>query len=182
MDAGWTITIDAAGTPSAAPAFDAAIDAFLTNLEAWSGAVNFDPAGARYGATFSLDEPDLDAEAAIARGCEIFHKVANVSGLPIHPIVHAQAMTYAEYDAELARPVVPELVGIAEIAVLLGVNKQRASALQTRADFPRPVAQLKAGPVWTRASLNHFADTWDRKPGRPKKNTDNPTPDTGDER
>ena len=43
----------------------------------------------------------------------------------------------------------PALVGIAEIAELLGVTKQAASNWRERhADFPSPAASLRSGPVW----------------------------------
>ena len=167
---GWTIHIEAAGDQHAG-LDDDCIAAFGHNLEDRGGSISATTDGRRYGATFSIDDPhhDLDAAAAIERGCEIFEKAAYLSGLAGRPIVRAEALTYAEHDADLARPLIPELVGIAEIADILGVNRQRASALQTRHDFPAPVAHLKMGPVWTRTSLANFADTWERKPGRPRK-------------
>lgn len=171
MDHGWTITIEAAGDTAAVT--DDAIDAFLDNLDDHAAAVSSSTDRCRYGATFSIADPhgDLDIVGAIEAGCAIFEKRAIISGLPTFPIVRAEAMTYAEHDADLAHPNFPELVGIAEIAELLGVSRQRASTLQTRHDFPHPVAVLRSGPVWTRPSLNRFADTWERKPGRPRKDT-----------
>jgi predicted DNA-binding transcriptional regulator AlpA len=46
-----------------------------------------------------------------------------------------------------------ELVGIAEIADLLGVSRQRAHKLSQRPDFPEPVARLSAGLIWERADV-----------------------------
>lgn len=173
MDQGWTIHIEAAGDGPAVD--DRALDAFLQILAEWSAAVSTTPNGDRYTATISIDDDDLahlDAIGALELGSEIFEKHAALSGLPSWPIVRAEVMTHAEQDADLARPAMPELVGIAEIADILDVTRQRASALQTNAQFPRPVALLRSGPVWTRDSLNHFVDTWDRKGGRPRKEPD----------
>jgi hypothetical protein len=39
--------------------------------------------------------------------------------------------------------------------------------LRRRDDFPKPVAEIAAGPIWTRDSLNYFIASWARKPGRP---------------
>lgn len=63
------------------------------------------------------------------------------------------------------------VVGVAEIAELLGVSRQRAiQIVRDHADFPEPVADLASGRVWHRPSV----DAWiaahpDRKPGRPRK-------------
>jgi len=84
-------------------------------------------------------------------------------------LVAAEIMTFAEQDRRLAEPARPELVGIAEIAEILGVSRQRASQLQTKPDFPGPTATLRAGPVWYAGDISRFADTWARKGGRPAK-------------
>ena len=62
-----------------------------------------------------------------------------------------------------------ELVGVAEIADLLGVSRQRVHAIiRAYDDFPDPVAELSAGRIWLRSDV----DDWivrhsDRRPGRP---------------
>jgi hypothetical protein len=62
-----------------------------------------------------------------------------------------------------------ELVGVTELAEMLGVTRQRASELRTRPGFPAPIADLASGPVWKSSSLRRFVDTWERRPGRPRK-------------
>ncbi len=78
-----------------------------------------------------------------------------------------------DFDKELERPNYPQLVGVSEVAALLGVSRQRVSELARAEYFPKPLAHLAAGPVWDRASLTHFLETWERTPrrkrGRPKK-------------
>jgi predicted DNA-binding transcriptional regulator AlpA len=59
------------------------------------------------------------------------------------------------------------VVGIAEIAEMLGVSKQRASELGGQDNFPRPMATLRSGRVWRRADIERFAKDWKRKPGNP---------------
>lgn len=47
------------------------------------------------------------------------------------------------------------LVGLTEVAELLGVSRQRAHQL-TRTPipkFPKPLARLASGPVWTRRDV-----------------------------
>jgi predicted DNA-binding transcriptional regulator AlpA len=54
------------------------------------------------------------------------------------------------------------LVGVAEIADLLGVSRQRVDQLAERDDFPNPAAVLAAGRIWKRADI----EAWGRKAGR----------------
>jgi hypothetical protein len=63
-----------------------------------------------------------------------------------------------------------QLVGVSELAAALGVSRQRASELRTRPGFPAPVADLSSGPIWRAEQLHRFTETWQRKPGRPRKN------------
>lgn len=60
-----------------------------------------------------------------------------------------------------------ELAGLAEAAEILGVSKQRVTELRAQPAFPEPLAELKSGPVWTRDSIEEFAVTRRRQPGRP---------------
>lgn len=56
-----------------------------------------------------------------------------------------------------------DLVGVAEVAEMLGVSRQRVHAIMTtHADFPKPVAELSAGRVWLREDV----ETWKRNTGR----------------
>lgn len=83
--------------------------------------------------------------------------------------VAVEILTVDEQDRVLAGPAFPELAGITEIADMLGVTRQRASSLQKLHAFPAPVAHLASGPVWRKGDLSRFAETWERKPGRPPK-------------
>jgi predicted DNA-binding transcriptional regulator AlpA len=56
-----------------------------------------------------------------------------------------------------------DLVGVAEIAEMLGVTRQRVNAIvQSHSDFPKPVAELSAGRIWLRKDV----ETWARQTGR----------------
>ena len=55
-----------------------------------------------------------------------------------------------------------ELVGVAEVADLLQVSRQRVSQLSVTAGFPKPSARLAAGPVWQRKAV----EQWARDTGR----------------
>src|SRR5579884_1721110 len=48
------------------------------------------------------------------------------------------------------------LVGVAEVAAILGVSRQRVHQLIEAGDFPAPEAELSAGKVWSREAV----DAW----------------------
>jgi len=63
-----------------------------------------------------------------------------------------------------------EIVGVTEIAEMLGVPVRTAGRYVTRADFPAPLGTLKRGRVWRRKDV----ERWGREhlplqPGRPRK-------------
>jgi hypothetical protein len=68
---------------------------------------------------------------------------------------------------EDAQSALPELAGMAEVASILGVSRQRVRELATRDDFPSPVAQLSGGTVYMKWMIEAFSSYWTRKPGRP---------------
>lgn len=66
----------------------------------------------------------------------------------------------------------PELVGVAEIAAMLGVNKRTVQRYSSRSDFPAPVDELAGGRrIWRREDV----ERWQRdtlplpRSGRPPK-------------
>jgi len=164
---GWAVSFEAAGEPGGV--LDDALDEFVGLLVDRGGAVSASQVGDRYGALFSVEEPVDSIVEALALGHEVFTALAEKAGLPAWPVVRVDAMTYEEQDRDLATPSFPELVGVSEVAGLLGVTRQRASALAKSPAFPAPVAVLSAGPVWARPSLNRFVEDWPRKNGRPTK-------------
>jgi predicted DNA-binding transcriptional regulator AlpA len=60
----------------------------------------------------------------------------------------------------------PVLLGTAEVAQTLEVSKARVSALQHRTTFPKPLARLRSGPVWSRAAIENYL-TQHRYPASP---------------
>jgi len=49
-----------------------------------------------------------------------------------------------------------DLLGVHEIAELLGLSRQRVHQLASQADFPKPIARLNAGDIWTRADIEQW--------------------------
>ena len=64
------------------------------------------------------------------------------------------------------------LVGLAEVARLLGVTKRTATDYTKRDDFPAPVQRLAATPIWKRAEVTAWAaDKLPLTRGRPAGST-----------
>ena len=58
------------------------------------------------------------------------------------------------------------LVGLTEIAEMLGLSRQRIHQLTREApDFPEPTVVLKAGSIWEREAV----EAWARRTGRSVK-------------
>lgn len=55
-----------------------------------------------------------------------------------------------------------KLVGVTEIAELLGVSRQRADQLSHSPGFPEPIAELASGRIWLQAQV----EKWAREAGR----------------
>lgn len=53
--------------------------------------------------------------------------------------------------------------GTAEVADLLGCPKQQIHALRRKSNFPKPIKQLSATPLWNLDDIREFATTWIRR-------------------
>ncbi len=134
-----------------------------------SGGVTYDSEEnlTRYGSTFTL--ASSSAVEAIYEAEKVWHRAHEELGLPTWPICIAEAKPFIELVADNNTLNLPPMVGITEIAELIGATRQRAHSLARSRRFPPPVAELGSGPVWLRSSVELFLEGWDRKPGRPRK-------------
>ena len=57
------------------------------------------------------------------------------------------------------------LAGLAEVAALLGVSKQRVNQLRKAPGFPEPVALLTCGPIWDAAEVRRWDEYRKLGPG-----------------
>jgi hypothetical protein len=160
----WSVSIDAEG-PAGGSVSEDGLETFLAEIASTGGVVV--GAGNRYGARMNVVG---SAKQAIEAAIRTFRKASSEAELPNWPIVRVEASTIDELDRELARPLFPDLVGVTEVAALLGVSKQRVSQLVRASNpkFPQPMFELAATPVWSRWQIDHFAESWDREPGRPR--------------
>lgn len=124
------------------------------------------------GASFGVDvraDPGAPEpfSAALQVGIQIFDEACLTLGLIHRGIARSVVLTQDMLARELTRE--PEIyLGVTELARSLGVSRQRVAELRIRRDFPDPVAELAAGPVWKGSTLRRFVEGWDRKPGRPR--------------
>jgi prophage regulatory protein len=58
------------------------------------------------------------------------------------------------------------LVGIREIAAMLGVSPQRVDQLSNTANFPGPEVELASGRIWKRADVEKWAKATGRQIGK----------------
>ncbi|MCU1677722.1 MAG: hypothetical protein JWM93_2480 [Frankiales bacterium] len=163
----WQVSITArAGRPVTDDEFIAITD----KLEEYAAAV-----GAAPGDPSSVDVVlAIDARtlrSAFDAAIRLVVGTASDAGVPGVAAVAAEAIEFEEAERRVLAPAVPELVGISEIAGLLGVTKQRANQLVTEhKDFPRPAQQLAAGKLWPKSAVEAWASTWTRRrTGRPRK-------------
>lgn len=165
----WTVRLDA-GTLY--PLTDEQVSSLLHRLAPHAGAMAVDDAGRLREVTLSIDSPHGPLQAAQDAVAALDMVTANIAGdILTTLLVGLEVITADEQDRRLSEPAYPELVGVTEIAKMLGVSRQRASALQTAAGFPHPLQVLASGPVWPRTWVERFAETWERKGGRPRKPT-----------
>jgi hypothetical protein len=63
-------------------------------------------------------------------------------------------------DATLTIDVVPDLVGVAEAAEIMGWDKRRVITYIDRGHFPEPIASLAGGRIWLREDVDAYAADW----------------------
>jgi len=159
----WIVRVHAAGDgkvpAQAAEAMADELARYGAELEVRDG---------RYTAVFDLsgDLPN-HSPRALSRPLAAFRSAAERAGMPSWPIVAAEAITKAEDRRRARTSPGAGLVGVAEVAEMLGVTRQRVGQLRGR--LPEPLATLRAGPVWERSAIEEFETAWVRSPGRPRK-------------
>jgi hypothetical protein len=121
-----------------------------------------------YSPAFTVADDDHPLRA-LEQGYERLTTAAEKAGIAHEPIVKIEMTDWHELEAELERPAHPAVLGIAELAEILGVSRQRASQVARINAFPKPYAELASGPVWFSTNVERFVQEWERKPGRPRK-------------
>lgn len=162
----WNVTVLVPDSAGSRERRTRVMDQLLQNLDGYSPAVVKDEH--HLGARMWIDAPDALAAAAHAVG--VWNDARRGVGLDDAGPVQVNVVREEEFRRQVDAANFPALVGVSEIAGLLGVSRARVSEMaRTAASFPRPVAQLASGPVWTEPSVRAFAEDWPRRPGRPRR-------------
>lgn len=119
----------------------------------------------RLGIAMSVRSDDLVQAAARALD---YLQGALPRPIEISSTERIEVATESYREEQLADPVIPPLVGYAEIAEIAGVSRQRARQFADLPDFPVPVVETAAGPLRVRAAVEAWAATRNPTPGRPR--------------
>lgn len=139
-------------------------EAITEHLAPYSGAVSINPDGGAGSISIALDaDSAVDASQVAARiAAESF------DGYGPLDVIKLDVRSEAQMEEEIATPVIPELVGYAEIAALAGVSRQRARQFANIAGFPEPVVETASGPLRLRAAIDAWLARRNTQPGRPR--------------
>jgi hypothetical protein len=112
---------------------------------------------------------ELDERDAITAARTAAQSIRTVLGMiATGQVIDLRVCTPEQFEAEALRPDFPPLASAADAAEILGVSRQRVHQLAaSNTRFPAPVARVGTGPLWTVPAIEHFARTWERRPGRP---------------
>jgi hypothetical protein len=140
---------------------EAVSDAMIEALEGRDPAIG--TAGKVFGARFTLGATSVNE--ALELGLALFMHAAAAAGIADPLLLEIHAQEWEAFEAELDRDRSLELVGVAEVAEMLDVSKQRVTQLARDPRFPEAWQLLASGPVWAKAAVQRFLEQWDRRPG-----------------
>ena len=63
-------------------------------------------------------------------------------------------------EGALTVEVIPQVVGVAEAAEIMGWDKRRVVTYLDRGSFPEPLTALASGRIWLREDIEAFAADW----------------------
>lgn len=63
-------------------------------------------------------------------------------------------------DITLAIEMIPQVVGVAEAAEIMGWDKRRVITYIDRGSFPEPLTALASGRIWLREDVEAYAKEW----------------------
>ena len=86
-------------------------------------------------------------------------------------VTELRTVTPEAFDAELAEPIFPPVLGFAEIAERAGVSCQRARQFTKIAGFPPAVIETAQGPLFNVHAIERWLETRNTSPGRRKAAT-----------
>jgi predicted DNA-binding transcriptional regulator AlpA len=69
-------------------------------------------------------------------------------------------------DEPLTVEVVPQVIGVAEAAEIMGWDKRRVITYIDRGSFPEPLTSLASGRIWLREDVEAYATQWRARRGQ----------------
>lgn len=63
-------------------------------------------------------------------------------------------------DLAITVEVIPDVVGVAEAAEIVGWDKRRVITYIDRGSFPEPITALASGRIWLREDVEAYAAAW----------------------
>jgi hypothetical protein len=63
-------------------------------------------------------------------------------------------------DVALTLEMIPQVVGVAESAEIMGWDKRRVVTYIDRGSFPEPIVSLASGRIWLREDVEAYASEW----------------------
>ena len=158
MTTTWAVTMTLKGSPS---------EEILVELDEqlpWGGIVAAIPRLRQFTVTAMVEAPDLEKASSMVVGDILEMVRPYVDGDP----VGIETVDLQEYDRRADEPTIPEIVSTPEVAVILGVSRQRVhQLLADNPRFPQPILRVGSGPLWIADAIHKFKNEWNRKPGRP---------------
>ncbi len=157
----WSVLVEAKGPPDATGVDDDVLGDLLDALAPLHPSVG--GSHCSWTARVSVEAADPVAAATMATGAVC--SAAGGVGLPAWPLSRVEAVDEEVLATELEEPNLPEFLGATEAAALLGVSRQRLYQLRSDGRFPAPLLELAGGPIWMRAAVDAFLESWDRRSG-----------------
>jgi hypothetical protein len=157
----WVVRVD---VDTRVPLDEEVLVALSKTAETRHGSVSNRADGPGYTVTV-----DVEADGPLAAANDVARFALAELGADLRAqLVDLRVTTPERFEAEALRPDFPPLASAADAAEILGVSRQRVHQLAaSNTRFPAPVARVGTGPLWTVPAIEHFADVWDRRPGRP---------------
>lgn len=172
-DGWWSVAVEFAGeAPADRDAINRRLSDFLANLEPNIAAVTGCPESpadrlGRYSAQLTVEaRSPVDA---VSEAIDAVTRAAREAGFPEWNLVKVEAVAWDEFARTLEGCTYPAVVGLAELAELLGISHKEILSLVASSRLPRPYAELDGGPVWLEPSLRRFMAEWDRGSARVSK-------------
>lgn len=117
-----------------------------------------------HGGSVSLTVSAHDAFSAMRMVPAIITTLSHL--VPDLTVTATSILSEPEFQKELDTPSIPELVGITEIAEMIGSSTQQVNTLTHREGFPSPLVTLAMGRFYGKAAIERWVAQWDRTPGR----------------